>query len=430
MVMTAVAIMVTLVLSLIVSYDTIKDQVLEEIRSYAYLLKDISEADGNIEWGSFDELEDDVRITIVSSDGSVVYDNLVRESSMENHGKRNEIEQAMETGEGFSVRRSSTLSENLFYYAVKVNDGNVIRVSKQASNPLGMLFRLTPVLIAMILVLFLICVVLANMVTNRLMAPIENLSKHMDDMESVEVYEELKPFVETIRKQHDDIMKSATIRQDFTANVTHELKTPLTSISGYAELIENRLVDEENTLKFAAAIHKNATRLLTLINDIIRLSELDALQTEPEFEELDLLFMAKSCAQLLEISAQKNQVKITVEGYSQHIRGNRQMIDELIYNLCDNAIRYNKPGGMAKISVYRDKRGAVLNVKDDGIGIPKEHQTRIFERFYRVDKSRSKERGGTGLGLAIVKHIAQVHNAVLEVTSEPNQGTSIDVVFK
>ena len=428
MTVTAIAVFLTLFLSLFVSYDMVKEQVNEEIKSYAWLLKDVYEHEG-IATQSFEKLRDNVRITVVASDGSVLYDNFADEKQMENHADREEIAQAVETGEGYAVRNSDTLSENLFYYAVRTDDGGVVRASKQASSAFGLLQRIVPLLIGVVILLIALCVVIAGVITRRIIAPIEDVGKHMDNLEAVEVYDELRPFVETINKQHRDIMKNATMRQDFTANVTHELKTPLTSISGYAELIENGMVDEQNIVKFAVAIHKNADRLLTLINDIIRLSELDGMQSAPEFEEIDLYQQASSTAQLLEMTAKKQQVSISVAGTSQAIRGNRQMIEELIYNLCDNAIRYNRPGGMVEIEIYRDRRGVVLSVKDNGIGIPPEHQDRIFERFYRVDKSRSKERGGTGLGLAIVKHIAQVHNASLEVISQPEIGTQILVVF-
>lgn len=428
MTVTAIAVFLTLILSLFVSYDMVKEQVNEEIKSYAWLLKDVYEHEG-IDTQSFEKLRDNVRITVVAPDGSVLYDNFADEKQMENHADREEIAQAVETGEGYAVRNSDTLSENLFYYAVRTDDGGVVRASKQASSAFGLLQRIVPLLIGVVILLIALCVVIAGVITRRIIAPIEDVGKHMDNLETVEVYDELRPFVETINKQHRDIMKNATMRQDFTANVTHELKTPLTSISGYAELIENGMVDEQNIVKFAVAIHKNADRLLTLINDIIRLSELDGMQSAPEFEEIDLYQQASSTAQLLEMTAKKQQVSISVAGTSQVIRGNRQMIEELIYNLCDNAIRYNRPGGMVEIEVYRERRGVVLSVKDNGIGIPPEHQDRIFERFYRVDKSRSKERGGTGLGLAIVKHIAQVHNASLEVISQPEIGTQILVVF-
>lgn len=429
MLITAVAILSTLFLSLWVSYDMIKDQVVEEIRSYAYLLRDINENE-HISWENFDSIHDDVRITVIQVDGSVIYDNYVDVATMTNHAGREEIREALESGEGFAIRTSDTLSENRFYFAVRMEDNSVVRVSKQASNAWGLLIRLIPVLIGIVVLLFALCAVLAKFITNHLVAPVENVAAHMDHLEAVDIYEELRPFVATIQKQHEDIMKSATMRQDFTANVSHELKTPLTSISGYAELMENNLVDAANVTNFAKAIHQNADRLLTLINDIIRLSELDAIEVAPEFEDIDIYKVAENCVQMLRVNATNHGVRILLNGSSQMVYANKQMMEELVYNLCDNAIRYNRPEGTVEVNVYRGKRGVVFAVKDTGIGIPKEHQERIFERFYRVDKSRSKETGGTGLGLAIVKHIAVVHEAALELVSEPEVGTQIQVIFR
>lgn len=421
MTVSGVVILATLLLSLFVSYDVIKAQVMEELKAYTVLLQGRTEL--------YDAVADGLRITVISGDGSVLYDNQVNENSMGNHSDREEIVKALRDGEGYAIRTSDTLSKSLFYYAVRTDDGGVIRASKEASSVFGLFERLIPLVVGIVIVMFALCAVLSRFITAGLIAPIENMGKHMDNIESVEIYEELKPFVETISRQHRDILKNATMRQDFTANVTHELKTPLTSISGYAELMENGLADEETTVKFAGAIHKNADRLLTLINDIIRLSEFDAMQTAPEFEDVDLYQLALSTAQLLELTANRQSITIRTEGTSQMIHANRQMIEELIYNICDNAIRYNRAGGYVEITVCRDRRGVVLGVRDDGIGIPKEHQERIFERFYRVDKSRSKERGGTGLGLAIVKHIAQVHGAQVSVESEIGVGTRIWVIF-
>lgn len=421
MTVSGLVILATLLLSLFVSYDVIKAQVMEELKAYTVLLQDRAELYGAV--------ADGLRITVVSGDGRVLYDNQANKSSMDNHSDREEIAKALKDGEGYTVRTSDTLSKSLFYYAARTDDGGVIRVSREASSVFGLFERFIPLVIGIVIVMFALCAVLSRFITAGLIAPIENMGKHMDNIESVEIYEELKPFVETINRQHRDILKNATMRQDFTANVTHELKTPLTSISGYAELMENGLADEKMTVKFAGAIHKNADRLLTLINDIIRLSELDAMQTAPEFEDIDLYQLVLSTAQFLELTANRQNITVRTEGSSQLIHGNRQMIEELVYNICDNAIRYNRAGGYVEIGVQRDRRGVVLIVRDNGIGIPKEHQERIFERFYRVDKSRSKERGGTGLGLAIVKHIAQVHGAQVSVQSEPGKGTQIMVIF-
>ncbi len=429
MVLAAIAILETLLLTLGVSYDMLKKQVMSEIRSYAYLISDISDGE-DMAWSYFNSLNNELRITVIENDGTVKYDNCADATQMENHAQREEIKEALSSGEGEAIRNSDTLSENLFYCAVANENGYIIRVSKQASNIWGILIRMLPLIFFIVILLLIICAALARFITNRMISPIEKVAEHMDDLDSVEVYEELKPFIATIRKQHEDIMKSATMRQEFTANVSHELKTPLTSISGYAELMENNLVDADNIVNFAKAIHQNADRLLTLINDIIRLSELDAIQSTPEFEELDVYAIAQNCVQMLQVNAQNHGVTISANGSSQLIKANKQMIEELVYNLCDNAIRYNKKNGEVEVAVARTKEGVVLSVQDNGIGIPKEHQERIFERFYRVDKSRSKETGGTGLGLAIVKHIAQVHGALLEVVSEVDQGTKIMVTFR
>jgi two-component system phosphate regulon sensor histidine kinase PhoR len=219
------------------------------------------------------------------------------------------------------------------------------------------------------------------------------------------------------------------MRQEFTANVTHELKTPLTSISGYADLIESGMTGEGETRRFAKEIHRNAQRLVRLINDILQLSELDTREITLETENLNLYGMAATCVEMIKIHAESNQVQISVHGKDAWINGNRSMIEELLYNLCSNGIRYNKVNGSVEVSVEENEEGVLLKVADTGIGISKKHQERIFERFYRVDKSRSKERGGTGLGLAIVKHIVAEHKAAISLDSEEGVGTTISVLF-
>ena len=219
------------------------------------------------------------------------------------------------------------------------------------------------------------------------------------------------------------------MRQEFTANVSHELKTPLTSISGYAELIETGLAGEDNIQRFAAEIHRNAKRLLTLINDIIRLSELDADDMEVAFSDVDLYGLAETCVESLRLNAESHGIHIECSGKPCIVHGNNEMLEELLYNLSDNAIRYNRLGGKVQVIIEKENGFPVLIVKDTGIGIPKESQERVFERFYRVDKSRSKQTGGTGLGLAIVKHIVAQHHAKLRLRSEVGVGTEVSVTF-
>lgn len=426
----SMAILATILLVSCVFYDLYRNQVERDLEGYAYVLQDIDQIE-KIDWTQFETRQKDLRITIVEPDGTVCYDNYVDDiSKMDNHADRKEIKEALETGEGSSVRMSDTLSTNLYYYALQMKDGSVLRVSKEANSILGVVGHLVPIIIMLTIVLFLICIILANIITRRLISPIDEMAKHINEPDVNPAYPELRPFVETIKSQHEDILKSAKMRQEFTANVSHELKTPLTSISGYAELMENGMAQGEDIARFSSAIHQNADRLLTLINDIIRLAELDSTQFTPEYEDLDLFESANHCIELLAINATNHKVGINLEGGPLKIRANKQMIEELIYNLCDNAIRYNNPGGKVTVSVYRSREGSVLSVKDTGIGIPKEHQERIFERFYRVDKSRSKATGGTGLGLAIVKHIAIQHHARLELNSEIGEGTEIKVIFQ
>ena len=284
-------------------------------------------------------------------------------------------------------------------------------------------------MIVVLCLLMVVCFLLSNILTKRLIRPIEALAEHLDDPQNKPVYPELRPFVETIRSQHAEIIKSANIRTEFTANVSHELKTPLTSISGYAELMESGMAASKDIPRFAGEIRRSAKRLLNLINDILRLSQLDSPEPVMHPEVLDLAEVTARTAQSLQLLASNNRVTLVLETQKTIVRADKGMMEELCYNLCDNAIRYNVPGGSVYIRTFYEKDSAVLSVRDTGIGIPKEHRERIFERFYRVDKSRSKATGGTGLGLAIVRHIVEQHKAELSLESEPGRGTCITVRF-
>ena len=264
----------------------------------------------------------------------------------------------------------------------------------------------------------------------RVTKAIEDLTDGMLDEEiSVPDYTETELITDAFNKMVNRMKILDESRQEFVSNVSHELKTPLTSISGYAELIETGMASEQDTVRFAHGIHNSANRLLTLINDIIRLSELDGTEEEADTELLNLHEMAQNCVEMLKMSAEKHNVTIALNGTECYVTANRQMMEELLYNLCDNAIRYNNPGGSVDVQTYSREGHTNLVVKDTGIGISKEHQERIFERFYRVDKSRSKSTGGTGLGLAIVKHIIAKSHAELQLESEPGKGTTIRVIF-
>lgn len=421
-------ILATLLLMSAVFYDLFKRQVQEDLAADVAVL----EATGIFWRENADEMNIDLenlRITWISLDGAVLYDNDAEVGNMENHLDRPEVQAALQEGSGQAVRRSSTLNRSTFYYAAVLKDGSVLRVAREAKNILSVFESAIPVIGGIILVMIGFCVVLARFLTKNLLKPLEEMAVNMDGCIGKPAYRELEPFVNRIRAQHEDILKGAKMRQDFTANVSHELKTPLTAISGYAELMENGIVQGEEVKRFSGEIRKNACRLLALINDIIRLSQLDGMEQEKGFEMLDLSEIAGFCVENLRITAQRHGVSLKLQADKTVIRGNRELMVELITNLCDNAIRYNSWDGWVLVTVKEEEGTAVLEVKDNGIGIPKEHQDRVFERFYRVDKSRSKQTGGTGLGLAIVKHIVALHDAALELESEPGRGTRIRITF-
>ena len=424
------SILLTTVLVTAVFSGFFRNEILDELRTCARVIQSAGIFDGQEEVYT-DVGADELRITLIDTDGTVIYDNDVAVGDLDNHGNRPEVELASEQGEGLAVRRSNTLDRDAFYYAVQQEDGTVLRVAKEASSVWDIFRSALPISLALALLILILCILLSARATKSLMAPITQLAEHLDEEETMPVYKEMIPFVNTIRKQHDDIMRNAKMRQDFTANVSHELKTPLTSISGYAELIEHNMVSQTDIPRFAGEIHRSATRLLTTINDIIKLSELDVMETTTLIlDRLPLYQMAENCVDMLQVNAEKHQVTLKLEGAPAYIMGNREMVDEVLYNLCDNAIRYNNINGSVVVRVKPEGEKVRLCVEDTGIGIPEKHQSRVFERFYRVDKSRSKATGGTGLGLAIVKHIVAQHEAEMKLESEPGKGTRITILFE
>ena len=370
----------------------------------------------------------ELRVTWVDTDGTVLYDNDASTTALGNHSDRPEIQEAFENGVGECVRRSDTMNKNTFYYAVLLDNKTVLRVSTEAGSIWSVFLAVSPMIMLIVIIIVGVCIVLSHMLTRQLIAPIEKMAQNMEDASMEPPYKELVPFASMIRKQHTDILSAAKARQDFSANVSHELKTPLTAISGYAELIEAGMVDEEKQKHFILEIRKNAQRLLSLINDIIRLSELDRTDSQSAFEKFDLNEIVSECMEALDVNAKNRQVTLEYTGEKCNICGSKEMMRELTDNLVQNAIRYNKPNGSVWVEVHGGDQPRLV-VKDNGIGIPADEQQRIFERFYRVDKSRSKATGGTGLGLAIVKHIVEIHDAKLSLESELGQGTTITVNF-
>ena len=427
--LTVMSVVLTLILATMAYYELFKKEVLTDLRSYTYVLQHAHMFDDLTAVQEYTLSDTDVRITLVDPDGSVQYDSQADAADMDNHENRPEIAEALKKGYGEAIRHSDTIDRSLFYYALRLDNGSVLRVGKESGSIWSVFASIFPWIVGIGFLLIEIGLILSHYLTLQLLEPIERMANDMDHLDSMTVYKEMIPFTTKIRKQHEDIIKNAKMRQDFTANVSHELKTPLTSISGYSELIENGMATDADVVRFAAEIHKNSMRLLTLINDIIRLSELDVSEQTLMTQEVDLYEIAKTCVNMLQINGEKHDVSINLYGTSCIINANREMMEELVYNLCDNAIRYNNAGGSVSVWVTREKEHVVLAVNDTGIGIPKEDQERIFERFYRVDKSRSKSTGGTGLGLAIVKHIVEQHGAKLEVESKLGEGTQIRVIF-
>ena len=490
----------------------------------------------------FDNFDSSVfRFTLVSADGSVLYDSQAKAEDMENHLEREEIAEALENGNGSSARYSSTLTERTFYEATRLQNGNVLRISVSQVTVGALILGMLPAIVAIILISAVVALVLSHKMAKDIVKPLNELD--LENPAENETYEELAPILTKLNKQHKQITRQMqelrqksdefeqitasmneglvlldkkgmilsintaakklfsadetavgrdfltldrsidmsraiekaldgkraefreerngseyqfvinrtesdgkTVgivilcfdvtetafaernRKEFTANVSHELKTPLQSIIGSAELLENDLVKPEDTKRFVGNIKNEATRLVSLINDIIRLSQLDE-DSESATESVDLYDVANEVVEVLTVSAAKKQVEIHLNGESCVMNGIRRYLYEIIYNLCDNAIRYNVDGGKVEIKIGKDNGHAVVSVKDTGIGIAPEHQSRIFERFYRVDKSHSKETGGTGLGLSIVKHAVQYHKAKVTLDSEAGKGTTVTIAF-
>ena len=293
-----------------------------------------------------------------------------------------EVQEALNSGIGKTVRKSSTMKKSNFYIAVKLHNDKILRVSKETDSIWSIFYNALPFVLVLGMLLFVVCMFVTHFLTISLVRPIEQMANDLDNIDKVAVYKELMPFITLIKQQHEDILKSAKIRQEFTANVSHELKTPLTSISGYSELIENGMASENDTRRFAGEIHSNSKRLLTLINDILKLSELDCTENEIIKEDVDLYEIAQNCVNMLDIHAKKHGITLKCYGNECIVKGNKDMMEELMYNLCDNAIRYNISGGYVHITtrINNDNQGTII-VEDNGIGISKKNQQRIFERF-------------------------------------------------
>lgn len=395
---------------------------------------------------------DGTRITLVGADGDVLYDSDIDEATMEDHGNRPEIEQALKTGRGSADRSSSTLGEVMLYEAMRLADGSVIRLAQGEAGYLAVLWSLAGPVALLTTTGVLVSIVVARRESHRIIEPLLEVDLDHPRRNAQNAYAEMEPMLERIESQRQELKRQVRVladndrmRREFTANITHELKTPLTTVSGYAELIANGLVTDEADLRdFGRRIYSEAGRLTSLVNDILTLSNLDeAERSEGEAaaatlgarEPIDVPRTLEGIVQRLEQVAARAEVTLELACEPAMVMGVPRLIDELAYNLASNAIRYNQPGGSVVLACGVEPaegsamRAPYIRVSDTGIGIAPEEQGKIFERFYRVDKSRSKARGGTGLGLAIVKHAAAFHGARIELESELGRGTAITVHF-
>lgn len=421
---------ITAVLILSVFYSYSDNQLKEQLRVVESVVENQLAQDDDTAFIS-NHIDKNVRITLVAKDGTVIADSQESANKLGNHLDRQEIQQAIKNGEATVTRHSDTQKKKVYYFAKQLDNGNILRVSTEAKS-IGKFFSDYIIYILLCIIVVIVTAVFVSMgITKSIVKPITQLGQSLDNIDKFKSDEELKPLVNALLQQKKKQKMLDKQKKQFTANVSHELKTPLTSIAGYAELIETGMAKPEDIKPFAGVIRKQALRLVNLSEDIIQLSQLEESDDEDmSFESVNLYEIAQRCVEALNINAINKCVTLNLTGEECYIRGKAQLVEELVYNLCDNAIRYNKENGNVTVTVNPLEKGASVSVKDTGIGIPKKYQERIFERFFRVDKSRSKATGGTGLGLAIVKHITQLHDAKLEISSEEGKGTEIIVTFK
>ena len=436
---TSVMIILTVILTFIaasfVMYDRFDSVMKEGVRDEAEYVKAAMEETGDEYLSEKVGKATNTRITLTDAEGNVLYDSEADAKKLPNHGDRPEFVQAMKEGQGEVVRYSETLSKQTFYYAVKLKDGEILRLAKTTDSVFHTLFTSFAVLGILMLVIILVEFMLVQQQTKQLIEPINNLNLE-HPLENV-CYDELKPLLLRVDQQNrqiaaqlEELKQTEAVRREFSANVSHELKTPLMSISGYAELMMNGMVRPENIKDFSGRIYKEANRLGNLVADIIQLSRLDEQQdSNVAMENVNLDELAEDVVSNLIEHARKKDIRMEYYGKSVEILGVRHVLYEMLYNIADNAVRYTNPGGHIRIYVGKKGDKPYYMVEDNGIGIPKSEQKRIFERFYRVDKSHSRQTGGTGLGLSIVKHGAMLHHAQINVDSDPGKGTKMELLF-
>lgn len=371
-----------------------------------------------------------IRYTLIDSDGSVIMDTEADPSSLENHSDRPEVVEAAKNGYATSTRYSETLGIDTVYAAIELDNGDVLRLSEDRTSAFSFIRQMVvPIGVILVVVIFLAYVV-ARRITEHIMHPIDALN--FTDVLENDIYKEMMPLLERIdeqqtqlKEQNIELARAENLRREFSANVSHEMKTPLQVISGYAELMKNDMVQPADRQKFATLIYEEAQAMRSLINDVLTISRLDEIGIHGnDMERIDLYRLAEVVASRLEAVAKGDGIEIEVTGGSAFILGAPTLAEEMVYNLVENGVRYNRPGGKVTVDVRDTGHGVELRVSDTGPGIPDEYKDKVFERFFRLEKSRSKATGGTGLGLAIVKHAVQFHGGMISVESEMGKGTT------
>ena len=423
----AVTLLLSYAIITIITYNRNMSMLEAEVRQEARYIQAAINISGPDYLEEMNGVDWTTRVTQISPEGEVLYDTRRDESTLEDHSGRKEVREALASGEGEDVRMSDTVGQELYYYALLLDDGTVLRASKAMDGLIGTALNNLPVMAGLAVIMMILAYFMAKWQTNRLVKPIYELD--LEHPLENKTYDELTPFLEAMDKQNKEKEAVSNMRKEFSANVSHELKTPLTSISGYAEIMKNGMVRPADVPVFSERIYKEARRLIHLVEDIIKLSKLDEESVELEKQDVDLYEMTREVVSRLAPQAAQRNVRMEVTGEPVTYFGIRQILDEMIYNVCENAVKYNNENGRVSVWVGNTLEGPRVTVTDTGIGIPEEHHERIFERFYRVDKSHSKERGGTGLGLSIVKHGALLHGAKVTVDSAPGKGTRIEMQF-
>ena len=421
------SLLISYILVTLVIYRQALDIRRSELVQEAGYIRAAIEISGEEYFGTMDKVSKRTRVTWIDKDGKVLYDTGNDQETLANHKSRKEFKEALANGSGQDIRMSDSKGQEMYYYALKMDDSSVLRVSRGMDTVWNTAFMILPYMIAIGVMMACVAWFMTRHQVKRLIAPINNLD--LEEPLENDVYEELHPLLERIDRQNKEKAAIEQIRREFSANVSHELKTPLTSISGYAEIMMNGLVRAEDIPGFSKRIYKEARRLITLVEDIIKLSKLDEESVELEKEDVELYELTREIVSRLSPQCSEKKISVALSGEPVFCHGIRQILDEMIYNICENAIKYNKEGGKLTVWVGNTLQGKKICVTDTGIGIPENETDRIFERFYRVDKSHSKAIGGTGLGLSIVKHGVTFLGGTLKMLSEEGKGTEITMTF-